>query len=153
MTLRCKGKYPVASNLKTLAQTKEHGFVVWKLSGRSDGITLIGNSYLVERNIEGVRVICSRLDCENVPEGENVSKYKELFRKIDQETKYSMKGKTFIVSPDYNYINWCVANDHIVDTLLGERDIIETLNTGMLYPAEDDTEVKLGTDNWIESLE
>lgn len=42
---------------------------------------------------------------------------------------------------------------HIVDTLLGERDIIETLNTGMLYPAEDDTEVKLGTDNWIESLE
>ena len=121
--------------------------MVWKLSGRSDGITLIGNSYLVERNIEGVRVICSRLDCENV------SKYKELFRKIDQETKYSMKGKTFIVSPDYNYINWCVANDHIVDTLLGERDIIETLNTGMLYPAEDDTEVKLGIDNWIESLE
>ncbi len=153
VTLRCKGKYPVASNLKTLAQTKEHGFVVWKLSGRSDGITLIGNSYLVERNIEGVRVICSRLDCENVPEGENVSKYKELFHKIDQETKYSMKGKTFIVSPDYNYINWCVANDHIVDTLLGERDIIETLNTGMLYPAEDDTEVKLGIDNWIESLE
>lgn len=134
VALHCRGKYPVASNLSVVKKERKHGFQNWEIRGRSDGMTLIGNPYLVQKEIQGVRIVCSSLDLDNVPKGKNVQEYETIFKRIKKNTGYSMRGKTFIVSPDYNYINWTIAKDHYLGTLLGiEGNISDYQKKKILY--------------------
>lgn len=135
--LSVKSDYPVYSNLPCQKQKSEHGFTEWILSGQSNGLTLIGNPYLIDREIDGVKVVCSRLDLENVPLGENVSRYREYFRSLRKECGIKWNGTTFIVSPDCNYINYCYGDDHTVDTLLGLDTEVRYRKDGILYSYSD----------------
>ncbi len=155
VTLRVKGRYPVYSNLNVKKGKREKGFTTWKVSGNSDGMTLIGNPYLVSRDIQGVQVICSSLDTANVPDEKNRAKYVEYFNTLEEETGVSMQGKTFIVSPANNYDNWCFGKDHTLATVNYLEDEIEYRRDGILYHymSEEDKKVEQELEEEMKQLE
>lgn len=131
--LHVRGNYPVESNLTVRKLDRQHGYTDWQIQGNSDGMTLIGNPYLISEEIDGVKIVCSSLDQENVPSGENREKYHEYFETLKKEAGYSPAGKTFIVSPDCNYVNWCYGVDHTLSTILGASKEIDYRRDGILY--------------------
>lgn len=155
VTLHVKGRYPVYSNLNVQKGKREKGFTTWKVSGNSDGMTLIGNPYLVSRDIQGVQVICSSLDTANVPDEKNRAKYVEYFNTLEEETGFSMQGKTFIVSPANNYDNWCFGKDHTLATVNYIEDEIEYRRDGILYHymSEEDKKVEQELEEEMKQLE
>lgn len=133
VTLHVRGNYPIDSNLTVRKLGRQHGYTDWEIHGNSDGMTLIGNPYLISEEIDGVRIVCSSLDLENVPTGDNREKYHAYFETLEKEAGYSLAGKTFIVSPDCNYINWCYGEDHTLSTVSGVTREINYRRDGILY--------------------
>lgn len=133
LDLKLKGGYPVYSNLAVKEVGKQNGYYRWKIQGMSDGMTLIGSPYLEQKEISGVRVVYSVLDETNGPMGKNLSLYEDMFAELEN-MGHSMRGKTFIVSPEDNNGNWCIGENHIVDVALGKEEIIEYYQDGILYP-------------------
>ena len=131
--LKLRGSYPVYSNLAVKEVGKQNGYYRWKIQGTSDGMTLIGSPYLEQKEIAGVRIVYSVLDEFNGPMGKNLSLYEELFAELEN-MGHSMRGKTFIVSPEDNNGNWCIGENHIVSVALGKDEIIEYYQDGILYP-------------------
>ncbi|MDE6851717.1 MAG: hypothetical protein K2J67_04410 [Lachnospiraceae bacterium] len=133
LEFKLKGSYPIYSNLAVKEVGKQNGYYRWKIQGTSDGMTLIGSPYLEQKEIAGVRVVYSVLDETNGPVGENLSLYENLFTELE-DIGHSMRGKTFIVSPEDNNGNNCFGKDHILDVELGREGIIEYYQDGILYP-------------------
>ena len=129
------------SNLTLKKKGIKEGFTLYDISGESDGVTLIGSPYLYEKSIDDVRVIWSKLDVENIPEGENIDKYKEFFSQLKKETGFSMREKTFIVSPDYNYVNSCYGDNEIVSTYRDLEGTISYYRDGKLYDEIENVEI------------
>lgn len=141
--IQIRGKYPVYSNLLVEDQGKRKGYSHYKIQGKSDGLTLIGNPYLEETEVKGTRIIFSVLDEENAPTASNIQRYNEMFDQLEQ-VGHSMKGKTFVVSPEDNSCNWCVGHDHIVDRLDGFSEILDYYQKGVLYNDYEQTEDEYG---------
>lgn len=133
LNLKLKGSYPVSSNLAVESVGRQNGYYCWKIQGISDGMTLIGSPYLAQKEIAGVKVVYSVLDNTNGPMGKNLSLYEDLFTELEN-MGHSMRGKTFIVSPEDNNVNSCIGEDHILAVALGRKEIIEYYQTGTLYP-------------------
>lgn len=132
VTLRLRGSYPVYSNLAVTRMGKQKGYYQWRIQGESDGMTLIGNPYLKQIEIDGVRVVYSLLDESYGPTDSNMPLYREMIAVLEKEG-HSMRGGTWIVSPEDNNANWCVGTDHIVALPLGMDQITEYCQSGMLY--------------------
>lgn len=130
--LQIKGNYPVYSNLLVEDRGKRKGYSCYKIQGNCNGLTLIGNPYLEEKVVDDVRIIYSVLDEENAPTAKNMWQYNEMFNKLEQ-VGCSMKGKTYIVSPEDNSCNWCVGQDHIVDRPDGFSEILNYYQYGTFY--------------------
>ncbi|MDO4167827.1 MAG: hypothetical protein Q4D32_10525 [Eubacteriales bacterium] len=130
--LRLRGSYPVYSNLMVKRLGKQDGYYHWMIQGESDGLTLIGNPYLEQRKIDGVNVIYSVLDESYAPTEQNLSLYRELFSELE-DAGHSLRGKTFIVSPEDNNGNWCVGENHIVGIPLDREYIMEYYQNHTLY--------------------
>lgn len=142
VNLQVRADYPVYSNLSTTLKGKRKGYCQWEIEGRSDGLTLIGNPYLRQRTIQGVRVVYSLLDQDRGPIQENVSVYEEFFEQLDREG-YPMRGKTFIVAPEDNNNNWCIGQDQIVFIPLGLQEILSYYQYDTLYSDVLVTEIPL----------
>ncbi|MEE3392467.1 MAG: hypothetical protein VZR23_02120 [Lachnospiraceae bacterium] len=134
--LKVKARYPVFSNYKGTKPVKAGRYNIWEFSGSGNGLTLIGNPYLKSYDVNGIRIICSKLDLDNVPEGKNADTYIDHFKDIYNKTGFSYKGKSFIVAPDSNYINYCYGDDHSVDTINNWKSEIIFRSTGKLYPGQ-----------------
>lgn len=132
--LRLRGNYPVYSNLSVERIGKQDGYYCFNIQGTSDGMTLIGSPYLEQREVSGVRMVYSSLDELNAPIGDNIASYEELFAELER-IGHSLRGKTFIVAPEDNNINWCVGADHIVNVALGRDEILKYYQDGTLYIA------------------
>lgn len=130
--LRMRGSYPVYSNLSVVKKGKQHGYYRWIIQGESDGMTLIGNPYLEQKEIDGVYVVYSVLDETHGPTEQNMPLYRELFSELER-IGHSQRGRTFIVSPEDNNGNWCIGGDQIVDVPLGKEEIMEYYQNGVLY--------------------
>lgn len=141
--IQIRGKYPLYSNLPVEDQGKRKGYSHYQIQGKSNGLTLIGNPYLEETEVKGTRIIFSVLDEENAPTASNIQRYNEMFDQLEQ-VGHSMKGKTFVVSPEDNSCNWCVGKDHIVDRLDGFSEILDYYQKGVLYTDYEQTEDEYG---------
>lgn len=130
--LRLRGSYPVYSNLTVKRRGKQKGYYRWLIEGESDGMTLIGNPYLEHREIDGVRVVYSVLDEDRGPTEQNLPLYRELFSQLE-EIGHSLRGKTYIVSPEDNSANWCVGADHILDVPINKEYILNYYQNNEMY--------------------
>jgi len=102
LTVKVKADYPVASNFTGNLIGEEKGYYIWHFGGEDRGIALMGSPYLVEREIEGVRVIDSKLKQWDALE----QKYLEAFAYF-REQGIDMKQKTYIDTPFGQYNNIC----------------------------------------------
>lgn len=121
--VKTRADYPLYSNIAVQKCPDEGRFRCYEMKGTTDGVTLFGNPYLEENDIDGVRVICTRWDRSSYPlYNQNIENYRESFARM-KEIGVDLEEITFFVAPMHNYfsyyfgtdsicdLDWCVADD------------------------------------------
>ena len=120
--------------------------------GCTEAVTIVGSDWLGCMDINGVRVVYSKLDALYSPEEPSMKQqYEEFFQKY----KFS-KGVTYFATSEGNYRNVCFGADQIIDQVFKvEEDYQIFLEKGNTYivPEKDDSEVQEAIDMLKENEE
>lgn len=114
VNLYIKSKFNVFSNIERQNGTeRKDGYSHYEFKGETDGITLMGNPYLKEKEILGVRMIYSELDKMQAPIGGIENEYKKQFAELEKNG-CSLRGKTFFVYSIGQYPAECMGSDQYI---------------------------------------
>lgn len=122
VTLSCSPRLKVFSNL--LTEETETGWRSkgYRMTGKSNGCTIVGSPYLKSMEVDGLNVVYSYLDHDNSPEYSENAQDCKAFLKYLEKKNIPYKGKTLFVTPEGNYLNVCFATDHFVDQVFMLKD-------------------------------